>query len=151
MMPRARERRVPTVRGSELVQVVLFALGSLLLPVGIIVVCLGWYGAAHTPYEYDQTVYLLSGGALGLGLSFVGGILYVGAWLARIAAGQAAAGQGEVHHRHSVGGGQVPVRIIAGESLTVHRAECTLLAGRTDLRVAGPELTGLTPCSVCSP
>lgn len=65
---------------------VLFWAGAILLPVGLVVIILGWYGAANTPYQYDQLSYLVSGGLLGLGLTFCGGFLYFGAWLARIAA-----------------------------------------------------------------
>ena len=64
---------------------VLFWAGASLLPLGLVVIILGWYGAANTPYQYDQLSYLVSGGLLGLGLTFVGGFLYFGAWLARIA------------------------------------------------------------------
>ena len=71
--------------GYRILQVVLFVSGAVLLPLGLIVIILGWYGAAHTPYQYDQLSYLVSGGLLGLGLTFCGGFLYFGAWLARIA------------------------------------------------------------------
>ena len=70
----------------RLLQMVLFWAGAVLLPLGLVVIVLGWYGAANTPYEYDQLSYLVSGGLLGLGLTFCGGFLYFGAWLARIAA-----------------------------------------------------------------
>ena len=70
----------------QLLQMVLFWAGAVLLPLGLVVIVLGWYGAANTPYQYDQLSYLVSGGLLGLGLTFVGGFLYFGAWLARIAA-----------------------------------------------------------------
>ena len=66
---------------------VLFVAGAVLLPGGLVVIGLGWYGTAHTPYEYDQNAYLISGGILGLGITFVGGFLYFGSWLARLAAG----------------------------------------------------------------
>ena len=72
----------------QLLQVVLFWAGAILLPLGLVVIVLGWYGAANTPYQYDQISYLVSGGLLGLGLTFAGGFLYFGAWLARIAADQ---------------------------------------------------------------
>lgn len=74
--------------GYRILQVVLFVAGAVLLPLGLVVIVLGWYGAANTPYAYDQLSYLVSGGLLGLGLTFCGGFLYFGAWLARIAADQ---------------------------------------------------------------
>lgn len=58
------------------------------LGLGLIVIGLGWYGVSHTPYAYDQMSYLVSGGVLGLGITFVGGFLCFGSWLARIAADQ---------------------------------------------------------------
>src|SRR5512134_3936835 len=73
---------------AQLLQIVLFWAGAILLPLGLVVIVLGWYGAANTPYQYDQLSYLVSGGLLGLGLTFAGGFLYFGAWLARIAADQ---------------------------------------------------------------
>lgn len=90
-MPRASSRDgAAPLRGNQaqLLHTALFVAGAVLLPGGLIVIGLGWYGAAHTPYEYDQTPYLISGGVLGLGITFVGGFLYFGSWLARIAADQ---------------------------------------------------------------
>ncbi|RNL65323.1 hypothetical protein EFK50_05020 [Nocardioides marmoriginsengisoli] len=90
-MPRASSRDgVAPLRGNpaQLLHLVLFVAGAVLLPTGLIVIGLGWYGAAHTLYQYDQIPYLISGGVLGLGITFVGGFLYFGSWLARIAADQ---------------------------------------------------------------
>lgn len=53
----------------------LTALG--LFIVGIMLVLLGWYGAAHTNIMTEQIPYLISGGLLGLGLIIVAGILSV--------------------------------------------------------------------------
>lgn len=70
------------------IQVGLFVAGAVLLPFGLLVIGLGWYGSAHTPYLYNQMSYLVSGGLMGLGLTFAGGFLYFGAWLAKSAADQ---------------------------------------------------------------
>lgn len=91
VMPRAGKRDGVAPLASnpaQLLHMVLFIAGAVLLPGGLIVIGLGWYGVSHTPYEYDQTSYLVSGGILGLGITFVGGFLYFGSWLARIAADQ---------------------------------------------------------------
>lgn len=77
-----REQRYRTV------QLALFTVGAILMPLGIIAICLGWYGTAHAHYAYDQSTYLISGGVLGLGLTFLGGFLYFGAWLAKVGADQ---------------------------------------------------------------
>lgn len=97
-MPRAASRDsgdgartgVAPLKGNaaQLLQQVLFYAGAVLLPGGLVVIGLGWYGVAHTPYEYNQNAYIVSGGILGLGITFVGGFLYFGSWLARIALDQ---------------------------------------------------------------
>lgn len=148
--------------GARLLQVVLFVAGAVLLPLGLIVIVLGWYGASHSPYGYDQMSYLVSGGILGLGLTFCGGFLYFGAWLARIAADQKesskrladtllvladamAASEGPARPRRDAGA----VLVVTHGGTTVHRADCGLLAGRDDLLVAGPDAAALSPCRVC--
>ena len=64
---------------------------AFLLPLGVCLIGLGWYGAAHTPYAFEQLPYLISGGLVGLALATGGGLAYVGSWVARSAAQQAAA------------------------------------------------------------
>ena len=60
----------------------------MLLPLGLVVIGLGWYGVAHTAYDYDQRAYMMSGGFLGVAITICGGFLYFGAWMARQAADQ---------------------------------------------------------------
>ncbi|HEY2299632.1 MAG TPA: hypothetical protein VGH43_18000 [Jatrophihabitans sp.] len=74
--------------GARRLQFSLFVAGAVLMPLGIIAIGLGWYGVAHSHYIYDQNTYLISGGLLGLGLVFLGGFLYFGAWLARMSGEQ---------------------------------------------------------------
>jgi hypothetical protein len=140
------------------------------MPLGIIVICIGWYGAAHTKYSYDQFPYLISGGVLGLGLSFIGGFLYFGAWLAKIGADQRESSRqladtilvladllarqetvaANPEFEHGSDPGAVPV--LAGpHGTTVHRRDCPLIMNRTDLRVLTSDETGLTTCRVCKP
>lgn len=160
--------------GYRVLQVVLFVSGAVLLPLGLIVIVLGWYGAAHTPYEYDQISYLVSGGMLGLGLTFCGGFLYFGAWLARIASDNrdtakrlsdtllvladvvsrsAAVAESGV----STAGAGMPVRdagavlVVAGAGRTVHRSDCSLVAHRDDLVPAAGDAPDLAPCRLCKP
>ncbi|HSV39963.1 MAG TPA: hypothetical protein VLI04_14490 [Nocardioidaceae bacterium] len=166
VMPRARERGAALLArgGPELVQRLLFAAGALLLPLGLIVICLGWYGAANTPYEYDQNVYLLSGGALGLGLTFAGGFLYFGSWLARISADQRATQQrleeslrllAAAVSQNAAPAPAAPLEVgsefvVAGDGTTLHRRDCDLIAGRADLKPATAN-AGLAPCRLCKP
>ena len=160
--------------GYRVLQVVLFVSGAVLLPLGLIVIVLGWYGAAHTPYEYDQISYLVSGGMLGLGLSFCGGFLYFGAWLARIAADNRDTAKrlsdtllvlADVVSRSAAvaetgshaGVAAAPARdagsvlVVAGNGRTVHRSDCSLIAHRDDLLPAGGDAPDLAPCRLCKP
>ncbi len=74
--------------GARRLQFSLFVAGAVLMPLGIVAIVLGWYGVGHSHYVYDQNTYLISGGLLGLGLVFLGGFLYFGAWLARMSGEQ---------------------------------------------------------------
>ena len=175
VMPRAGSREgVAPLRGNsaQMLHLVLFVAGAVLLPTGLIVIGLGWYGVAHTPYEYDQMSYLVSGGILGLGITFVGGFLYFGSWLARVAADQKESQRqlsdtllllaDAVSHNNVVANGaarpaSAPARprdpgsvlVVAGNGTTVHRADCELVAGRDDLQPAGPDAPNLTACRLC--
>ena len=159
--------------GAATLQLVLFIGGAVMLPLGLVVIILGWYGASNTPYQYDQLSYLVSGGLFGLGMTFVGGFLYFGAWLARIAADQKESakrlsetlllladvvstnGAATAGGRRVAGGATTrdpgSVLVVAAAGTTVHRADCALIAGREDLAPAGPEGAELNPCRVCRP
>lgn len=167
-LPVARSRTgAAPLRGdnARLVQVGLFVAGAMLMPIGIVVICLGWYGIANTPYQYNQLVYIVSGGLLGLGITFIGGFLYFAAWIARVGADlkdsdrrqsetllvladaiSHAAGSSDYAPRRSA----ASVLVVAGMSTTVHRADCPLIEGRSDIRPAGPA-AGLTACQLCKP
>ena len=184
VMPRAAARSTGGTgaaplrnNGYRVLQVVLFVSGAVLLPLGLVVIILGWYGAAHTPYQYDQLSYLVSGGLLGLGLTFCGGFLYFGAWLARIASDNrdtakrladtllvladvvshsAAARPGSAGEAATSGplaAGRDPgaVLVVAGSGHTVHRRDCSLVAHRADLVPAGGDAPDLTACRLCRP
>ncbi|MDF1604919.1 hypothetical protein [Nocardioides sp. YIM 152315] len=147
----------------QLLQLVLFWAGAILLPLGLVVIVLGWYGAANTPYQYDQLSYLVSGGLLGLGLTFAGGFLYFGAWLARIASDNRESARrladtllvlADVTSRAATTTDGVDVSgvpVTAGDGTTIHRRDCPLIAHRDDLRVVGEANGHLTPCRVCRP
>ncbi len=153
-MPRAASRNgAAPLRNNpaQLLHLILFVAGAVLLPAGLIVIGLAWYGAAHTPYAYDQMSYLLSG-VFGLGVTFAGGFLYFGSWLARIATDQKDAQRqlsdtlltlAPARSRESGA-----VLVVAGGGTTVHRADCNLISGRDDLHPAG-DGAGLTSCRLC--
>ena len=175
-IPRAASRGegVAPLRNNpaQLLHLVLFVTGAVLLPGGLIVIGLGWYGVAHTPYEYNQNAYIVSGGILGLGITFVGGFLYFGSWLARVAADQKESQRqlsdtllmlaDVVSQNNALAAGTAraaasPARprdpgsvlVVAGNGRTVHRADCDLVAGRDDLRPAGADAPDLIPCRIC--
>ena len=62
----------------------LMVLGGALVPVGLSVILLGWFGASRTPNVFEQVPYLISGGLLGLALVFLGAFLYFAHWLTRL-------------------------------------------------------------------
>jgi hypothetical protein len=66
--------------------------GALLIPLGIVFILLGWYGAAHARVVQQQIPYMVSGSFIGLGCMIVGGLLFFGHWLYRIY------DQADLHH-----------------------------------------------------
>jgi hypothetical protein len=66
------------------IEQILLILGGVAMPAGLLVIIVGWYGAAHTFRTYAQLDYLISGGLLGLGLVVFGGFCYFAYWLTRM-------------------------------------------------------------------
>src|SRR5213082_254867 len=56
----------------------LLTVGSILMPLGGVLVLLGWYGAAHTTRVFEQIPYMISGGVLGIACVIAGGFCYFG-------------------------------------------------------------------------
>lgn len=139
-------------------------IGGVLMPLGIVLIILGWVGASRTPLPFEQTPYLISGGILGLALVVAGGFTYFAYWqtlrvresrqqteavtdaLARLesllASGASTAGA-------SAG---VTAGFVATPNGSIfHRPDCTVVAGRTDLTSVNPAKTKLEPCRICTP
>lgn len=146
---------------------VLTVAGSVVLPLGLVAIFLGWYGAARTPLLFEQIPYLISGGLLGVGLMLGGGMLFFGSWLARMAdqdrranqelivaldevraavlatsAGPVASADG------SAAGGASLVATPTGTM--VHRPTCSVVAHRED-QVAVTPGADMKPCKICEP
>lgn len=149
--------------------------GALLIPLGVVFILLGWYGAAHARVEQQQIPYLISGGFVGLGCMIVGGLLFWGHWLYRVY------DQADLHHKEQQELMTTLIRAIAsmpqgvGPSVSqtvgapapgapstfyatasgsvYHRADCAVIAHHPgDLRVLGTgHLGGLRPCQICAP
>ena len=157
-------------KGRQLgVEQVLAVVSAVLLPLGLALILLGWYGAAHTPYLFEQVPYLISGGLLGMGLAVVGGLIYFGSWVARGAAEQRRQGEDltalltdirdelrarptESSPRRSAGSpnGRATDYVATAKGGMLHRPDCAVVAGRSDLRHVSTS-DGLTPCSLCAP
>jgi hypothetical protein len=160
----------------RMMQLVLFTGGAVLMPLGIVAILLGWYGVAHTKYQYNQLPYVVSGGLLGLGLVFLGGFLYFGAWLAKMGNEQRESAQrmadtmlvladlvarqgqlaGLSSDRAAAGEPAATTQdgttlVLAGAGSTVHRRDCPLIAHRDDLHALSGQETDLGTCRVCRP
>jgi hypothetical protein len=140
--------------------------GGLLMPVGVILILLGWAGAARTPFAWEQTDYLISGGILGLALVFAGGFLYFAYWNtvrineSRAQTRQMIAALGRVEALLSGGAGvdesgramPAPRRFVATPNGSIfHRPDCAAVAGRSDVKDVNVERTSLKPCRICNP
>jgi hypothetical protein len=71
------------LRGSLSLERVLLIAGSVLIPLGVLLILLGWWGVSHSTLQVEQNSYLISGGLLGLALVVTGGFFYFGYWLTR--------------------------------------------------------------------
>jgi hypothetical protein len=133
-------------------------LGLLFCAAGFVTIGFGWNGMAKMACPDCQLPYLLSGGATGLGLILVGGVLLVmaqirderrkladqlrdlGTTMSRAVSAPALAAAPET-------------TVLAGRS-TYHRRGCRLIEGKVELdqlAVDVAALMGLTPCRVCDP
>jgi hypothetical protein len=163
----AADRRSLTGRVRS-VDGLLAVVAAVLLPLGLVVILLGWYGASHTPYLFEQVPYLISGGLIGLGLVLTGGLLYFGSWIARSAAQQQRTGEeltgllkeirDELRARPAVEAA-TPTRkaangkgefVATAKGSMLHRPDCSVVVGRDDLHAVSGD-GGLQPCGLCAP
>jgi hypothetical protein len=145
--------------------------GGVLMPLGVILVIIGWYGAAHTTRLFEEVPYLISGGMLGICLAGIGAALYFGYWLTRIVAGERqivdvlarmearldAAGLDGNGRRAANGGGASPAAagtFVATRTGTMfHRPDCPVVEERPDSELRSVKLpaTSMSPCKLCAP
>ena len=163
----SRVQRLSTRAASGSLDRWLLIVGGVLVPLGVLVVILGWLGASRTPLVFEQVPYLISGGQLGVALVFAGGFVYFAYWQT-VRVRDARAHQAELvaslQRIESLlaGGASLPApgttRAPAADSLVatstgtmLHRADCTIVAGRANLRVVTADTPGLEPCKICEP
>jgi hypothetical protein len=147
--PRFRDRLAGVSTGSARRPLPVLV-GSVLAPLGLVLIALGWLGASRTPLVQEQIAYLISGGLMGLALVVLGGFLYFAHWqteLLREVRSQTA----EVTAALRAGAAPTPYAgaLVTTDSGTLaHRPDCPVVRGRADLR---PAADGLAPCSICEP
>jgi hypothetical protein len=139
--------------------------GGVLMPLGLLLIILGWVGASRTPLPFEQTPYLISGGILGLALVVAGGFTYFAYWQtlrvreSREQTEAVTAALGRLEALLASGASTVAgtsAGVTAGYVATpngsiFHRPDCTVVAARTDLTSVNPQRTKLEPCRICTP
>lgn len=148
----------------------LMVMGGVIAPLGFVIVLLGWWGASHTPYVFEQVPYLISGGLLGVGMVFLGAFLYFTHWLTqlvkehrtqsvtvlealqRLTDEVARQGDGRPAARGTSANGSLgdePVELVATARGTMaHRPDCPVVAGKAGLRHVTAD-DGLSTCRLC--
>lgn len=141
--------------------------GGTLMPLGGLLILLGWLGASRTPFLFEQTPYLISGGLLGVALVIAGGFVYFGYWqslriresrqqseelTAAVARLETLLASGHSVADGDSGAGAQTARFVATPQGSIfHRPDCTIVAGRTQLRRVDPDRDDLSPCQICEP
>lgn len=152
-------------------------LGGIVAPLGLIVVLLGWWGAAHSLYVFEQLPYLISGGLLGIGLIFLGAFFYFAHWMTQLVRehrAQSAAMISAIQRlqdqllgqidpapavvaastngsgRHAVGVADETDLVATEHGTMAHRPNCVVVAGKSGLRRVS-SAAGLAPCKLCEP
>ena len=144
----------------------MLVVGGLLLPLGVLLVVLGWWGASHTVFVFEQVPYLLSGGLLGLALVVTGGFVYFAYWLtllvreSRTGRAELTAVLTRVERLLEEGAAPTNVRsagtrsarLVATKTGTMlHRPDCVAVDGKSDLREVDESTPGMSACKLCDP
>ncbi|MBA3653220.1 MAG: hypothetical protein H0W70_03390 [Actinobacteria bacterium] len=153
------------------------AAGAILMPFGLVIILLAWYGAAHARVVQQQIPYLVSGAFIGLGLMIAGGLLFWAHWLYRIY------DQADLHHRElleaivALGNGGPSISsdgqtaaapaasstgarsgngrgefVVTGSGSNFHRPDCGVVAKRRGVRrISAAAASDMQPCRICEP
>jgi hypothetical protein len=136
--------------------------GAVMVPLGVALILLGWYGAAHKPLIIQQFPYLISGGILGLGLMFTGGFFYFGYWVTRLVQENRRHTQelvAAIDRLGALAGDETGGIGAAGDGMLVatatgsmlHRPDCPVVANRQGVRRVKATEPGFEPCKICEP
>jgi hypothetical protein len=137
--------------------------GAIMVPLGIALILLAWYGAAHKALIIQQFPYMLSGGLLGLGLMITGGLAYFGYWITRLVQENrtntrelvaaldrltALATEEEGGVAAAAGDG---VFVATATGTMLHRPDCPVVANRPGVRRVKAGTPGFEACKICEP
>jgi hypothetical protein len=150
--------RALSTRGAADLDRWLLIAGGVALPLGIVLILLGWAGSSRTPFVFEQIPYLISGGLLGMALVFAGGFVYFTYWQTR-SVRETREHQREVlaalDHIASLLGSEVPAsssRLVStAKGAMFHREDCPVAQRAKDLRTVRGTERGLRPCGICNP
>ena len=135
-------------------------IGAAFVLLGVLMMLLGWRGAATTPLVFEQIPYLISGGEIGGALVTLGGLVYVSYWLTVLARDQREThrllaellAQGLVGNREpAVTAVEVSTLVATARGDMVHRSDCPVVKDREGLRAVGLDSPGLKRCGICHP
>ena len=145
--------------------------GAVLMPLGIVIILIAWYGAAHARHVQQQIPYLVSGSFIGLGCMIVGALLYWAHWLYRVY------DQADLHHQEMLRAQDEHMRalieavsqstqnghrprastqdgfVATGSGTNFHRPDCPVVArSRRAVRpVTARAARDMQPCRICDP
>lgn len=136
--------------------------GAVMVPMGVALILLGWYGASHKPLIIQQFPYLISGGILGLGLMITGGLAYFGYWITRLVHENRDHTQQLILAIEKLGALAIeedegPVAAADGVLVAtatgnmLHRPDCPVVVNREGVRRVKANTKGFVPCKICEP
>ena len=152
----------------------LMVIGGVLAPVGLLVIILGYVGAANTGYVFEQVPYLISGGLLGIGLVFLGTFFYFAHWLTELIRSSARSRprsstrspgckrrsrtrpvpiftcRRPLHRTVRARFAPLGDLVATASGTMAHRPDCVVVSGKTGLRRVS-EADRLAPCKLCDP
>lgn len=170
-----RERRLRW-RDVDLRQTWQVLAGAVFASVGLVLIVVGYVGAANSPLVAEQIPYLLSGGILGLALTILGGFLFWGHWLYRqyerdehhqrrvtelleaLLADRAdrpvPVGSGAGARRPAAEQVDAPALVMTPTGSVVHRGDCAVVQHAGTVRPITREQATADvrrPCALCAP
>src|SRR3954469_6894409 len=166
-----RVGKLRTRSGSRNLDRWLLLTGGALMPLGFLLIILGWVGASHTPLLFEQIPYMISGGLLGIALVFAGGFVYFAYWMtllvreSRTAREDLQASLSRLENLLAsgamIGGSFAPADydssnghasfVATATGTMIHRPDCVAVANRDGLRAVSPDTPGYTACGLCEP